>query len=107
MKRGTTPTLRVKLETDDASVFATVEFLLKQDDSEDPGVQVLKTFPSQFVTFDQESGAFLVRYTEEETRMFLPNSFAYMDVRPTLSDGTIVPTEIERVRITPTLFTAP
>lgn len=104
MKRGTTPTLRVKFLTENISGIARIDFLLKQDEVEGQGVQVLKRYPGEDVTFDSDAGVFLIKYTEEETRLFAPNTFIYMDTLPVLSNGNVVATEIERIRVTPTLF---
>lgn len=106
LKRGTTPTLQVKFDIENLDDIESVEFLLKQDCKEECTHFVLKTYPSESASLDSETGVFHIRYTEQETRTFTHDSRIYLDTRPIMKDGTIVPTEIVSLFMYNTLFSS-
>lgn len=102
VKRGTTPYLGVKFNVRNNEI-STIDFLLKQENSEDAEPLVLKSYPDD-VDYDAETDRYLVPMTEAETRLFLPNHAFYMDSRITLTNGLIPQTEIMKIRMGATLF---
>ena len=103
MKRGTTPTFRVRLNYDDLSVFASVDFLFKQSNTEAENVpKILKTYPSDDVQL--VDGAYEISFSEAESRTFAPDSVVYLDVRPTTVSGSIPRTPMSTIRVAPTLY---
>lgn len=103
MKRGTTPTLKVKINID-ISQFSSVEFLFKQTiTEEDISTSILKVYPTtQGLTY--ENGIFYIPFTEQETYNFIPNKSFYLDTRPITLTGSILATEIVEIPMNPTLF---
>lgn len=102
MKRGTTPTLKVQIDLDMDQIDH-VDFLLKQEKNDRDTLQtVLKTYPSEDVEYND--GIFYVSYTEDDSRTFTHDTKVWLDVRPVLTNGKIVATELARVFIYPTLF---
>lgn len=103
VKRGTTPTIRIKLNTEDVSIFKTVEFLFKAQNTENDNVPyVKKVYPGGGVELN--NGVFEIYFDEAETRAFAPDSSVYIDVRPITAQGKIPRTPIRTLRVAPTLF---
>lgn len=105
MKNGTTPTLKVQIQNFDISKVQRVEFAFKAQKKEAAQLLLKKCWPDETsVTYDEENGLFLLRISEEESRIFVPNSRVYMDTRITMTGGTIPTTSIAEIFVTPTLF---
>ena len=106
MKRGTTPTLpvRLKLQTSD---IAQVDFLFKQIKSETAPEILLKTYPGEDVTYNTDHDIFEISFSETDTRLFTEDEPFYMDTKITLVNGKIPETPIVTLRMHPTLFEAP
>lgn len=104
MKRGTTPTLKIRINGIDISTVQKIEFIFKMQQREAAKMVILKSFVKDNFNYDTENSVFSVRFTEEETRLFTPDSTVYMDTRITLDDGTIPETSIAKFNVTPTLF---
>ena len=105
MKRGTTPTLPVRIKLK-ASDITSIEFLFKQIKAETAPETLKKTYPSEDVTFNDEYQIFEVAFTEEETRLFAEDKPFYMDTRIVLINGKIPETPIVTLKMHPTLFEA-
>lgn len=103
MKNGTTPTLKVQIQNFNVSQAQRVEFVFKAQKKEAAKLLLKKCWPDD-VTYDEENGLFLLRISEEESRIFVPNSRVYMDTRITLTGGAIPTTSIAEIFVTPTLF---
>ena len=101
MKRGTTPTLKVKLIPLPEHI-ATVEFLFKQEPTETAPELLKKTYPSDDVTL--VDGVYHLTFTAGETRRFQGDSRFYLDVRPRLLSGAIPETETVTLTMKSTLF---
>jgi len=101
IKRGTTPTLRVKINVSDVGIFDRVDFLFKQG-YQDGAPQVLKTYPSGDV--ELVNGVYVIKFSEGETRVFVPNANVLLDVRPVMANGGIPRTPIKTLQIAPTLY---
>lgn len=69
MKRGTTPTLpvRLKLRIQD---IESIEFLFKQIKAESAPEILKKVYPSEEVEFNDETGLFGIIFSEADTRLF-------------------------------------
>lgn len=102
VKRGTTPTLPIKINIEDMSQIASINFLFKQQmtDTGEPGV--MKTYPSESVVY--EGGIFYVEFTDEETREFRADSTIYLDVKPITTNGKILATKIVPINMYATLY---
>lgn len=105
MQRGRTPTLQLSICNLDTDVVERIDFMFKQERSEDCETKVLKTFPSEDVTVDS-NGVFSVQWTAAETRVFAPNKNFYLDVRPIDKDGNIIETVMVILTMNDTLFKA-
>ena len=103
MKRGTTPVLRLGHTLDLASVER-IDFLFKQERSEEAPALLIKTYLPQGGQVAEENGVFLLPFTQEETRLFTPNSPVYCDPRITLTGGKIPATAILQFSCRPTLW---
>lgn len=101
MKRGTTPTLKVEL-IQALENIGTVEFLFKQEPTEEAPALLKKTYPSETVTLS--NNVFYLAFTAAETRCFRGDSRFYLDVRPTLLTGAIPETETVMLTMKGTLF---
>ena len=106
MKRGTTPTLPVRLKLR-ASDIAQVDFLFKQIKSETAPEILLKTYPGEDVNYDTDHDIFEISFSEADTRLFTEDEPFYMDTKITLVNGKIPETPIVTLRMHPTLFEAP
>ena len=105
MQRGRTPTLQLSICNLDIESVDRIDFMFKQERSEDCTTQVLKTYPSADVTVDA-NGVFSLQWTAEETRVFAPNKTFYLDVRPIDKDGNIIETVMVILTMNDTLFKA-
>lgn len=104
MKRGTTPTLPVRVNIDNAST-ASVTFVFKQTKEEDATALVTKEWPTdEEVTYDSEKERYLIEWTEAETRLFVADQVFFMDTKVVLNSGKIPETNIVMLRMNPTLF---
>ena len=102
MKRRTTPTLKISIPKINIADVESIDFLFKSVHSETAPAIIKKSYPKE-VSFDSESGYFLLSFTEEETLLF-KGSIAYMDTRPHLNGGKIPKTTIVSFDIESTLF---
>lgn len=98
MKRGTTPVLPVAIELD-ASMIESVTFVFKSEFLENAPAKLTKRYPDEVA---YEDGAFLVPFTEEETRLF--NGQFFMDTRIVTVSGSIPETAVCKLYMNPTLF---
>ena len=105
MQRGRTPTLQLSICNLDTEAVDHIDFMFKQERSEDCTTQVLKTYPGTDVTLD-DNGIYNVWWTAEETRVFAPNKTFYLDVRPVDKDGNIIETVMVILTMNDTLFKA-
>lgn len=105
MQRGRTPILQLSICNLDPENVDRIDFMFKQERSEDCEKKVLKTFPGDYVTVDDQ-GVFNVQWTAEETRVFAPNKNFYLDVRPIDKDGNIIETVMVILTMNDTLFKA-
>lgn len=105
MKRGTTPTLPVRLKCQNTDINS-IEFLFKQQKSEFAPALLLKTYPDDGVNYDQETDCYNISFSEAETRLFAEDEPFYMDTRIILITGSIPETPIVTLRMHPTLFEA-
>lgn len=101
MKRGTTPTLLIKIGVE-PDIIQEIIFLFKQKCSETAEATLTKVYPSEFVTYSD--GVYHVRWTQEETRLFDEELLFYMDTRIVLTDGKIPETRIVTLKMNKTLF---
>jgi len=84
--------------------ISTIEFLFRQERSEDSEPYLLKTYPTD-VTYDAARDRYLIPWTEEETAKFLEDHEFYMDTRITLEGNNAVPeTNIVKLVMNGTLF---
>lgn len=104
IKRGTTPTINVKIDGLDFGEIQKVEFVFKyRAISTDPEI-CSKYYPGGGVSYDSSVPCFSIRFSDEETREFAPGSRIYMDTRITLVGGAIPMTNIAQFSVTETLF---
>ena len=103
IKRGTTPTIRVRMEGIKPEDVRSVEFLFKPIVT-DAGYELLhKVYPGD-VTYDDANSLWLIPLTQEETRRLPKYKRVYMDTRITFPDGAIPATNIVDLSVTETLF---
>ena len=103
IKRGTTPTIRVRMDGIKPEDVRSVEFLIKPIVT-DAGYELLhKVYPGD-VTYDETEALWLLPLTEEETRRMPKYKRVYMDTRITFPDGAIPATNIVDLSVTETLF---
>ena len=103
IKRGTTPTIRVRMVGIKPEDVRSVEFLIKPIVT-DAGYELLhKVYPGD-VTYDATEALWLLPLTEEETRRMPKYKRVYMDTRITFPDGAIPATNIVDLSVTETLF---
>ena len=105
MKRGTTPTLPVRLKINNADVASAI-FLFKQEKSETAPAILTKTYPDD-VNYDELRSVYCVEFTEDETWLFTEDKPFFMDTKITLTNGKIPETPIVTLRMHPTLFAEP
>lgn len=103
IKRGTTPTIRVRLEGIRPEAVKSVEFIFKPFVIEDGHELLKKSYPGQ-VQYDDTGQLWLIPLTEEETRLFPQRKRVYMDTRITFPDGAIPATNIVDFSVYETLF---
>lgn len=103
IKRGTTPTIRVRLEGIKPEDVRSVEFLIKPFVT-DAGYELLhKSYPGD-VTYDDAEALWLIPLTQEETRRLPKYKRVYMDTRIIFLDGAIPDTNIVDMSVKETLF---
>lgn len=103
IKRGTTPTIRVRLEGIRPEDVQSVEFIFKPFVIEEGHVLLRKAYPGG-VTYDETEALWLIPLEEEETRLFPQKKRVYMDTRITFPDGAIPATTIVDFSVYETLF---
>ncbi len=103
VKRGTTPTLVIRLETVDMSLVKRIDFVFKEQKNEHSKALITKNYPENG-DYDEENNKILLKFSDKETRLFTANSTVYMDTRIILNDGSIPKTSIAEFDINPTLF---
>lgn len=106
MKRGTTPTLPVRVGVDSSDI-ETIEFLFKQEKSESAEEILLKEYPGDDVEYNDTYNVFEVAFSSDDTWLFAEDEPFYMDTRITLTSGKIPETPIVTLRMHPTLFEGP
>ena len=104
IKRGTTPTIRVRLKDIRPEDVQSVEFLFKSFVTDEGHVLFHKAYPGD-VTYDETEKLWMLPLTQEDTRL-LPSLMkrVYMDTRITFPDGAIPTTNIVDLSVTETLF---
>ena len=100
MKRRTTPILQISHDLTISDVD-TVQFLFKQEKSEEAEARVCKTYPTEVTEAD---GVFSIPFTQEETCKFEVGKIFYCDPRVTFLNGQIPATEILELVCRPTLW---
>lgn len=103
IKRGTTPTIRVRLEGIRSEDVRSVEFLIKPFVTDEGHELLHKSYPGD-VTYDEAEALWLLPLTEEETRRLPKYTRVYMDTRITFQDGAVPFTNIVDLSVTETLF---
>lgn len=103
IKRGTTPTIRVRMEGIKPEDVKSVEFLIKPFVTDEGHELLHKVYPGD-VTYDENEALWLLPLTEEETRLMPKYKRVYMDTRITFPDGAIPATNIVDLSVTETLF---
>lgn len=106
MKRGTTPTLLINIDTDISSLKL-IEFVFKREPCPDLPAIVEKRYDSNSWIIQDgatpESFTIEVSFTGEETMKF-PHKSVYMDTRLVTLYGDILATEIVPINVGNTLF---
>ena len=103
IKRGTTPTIRVRMDGIKPEDVKSVEFMFKPIVT-DAGYELLhKVYPGD-VSYDETDALWLIPLTQEETRRLPKFKRVYMDTRITFPDGAIPTTNIVDLSVTETLF---
>lgn len=103
IKRGTTPTIRVRLDGILPEDVRSVEFLFKPVITDAGHVLLHKKYPGD-VTYDETDKLWLIPLTQNDTRRLPKFKLVYMDTRITFSDGAIPATNIVELSVTETLF---
>lgn len=103
IKRGTTPTIRVRLDGIKPEDIRSVEFLFKPVITDAGHVLLHKEYPGD-VTYDDTEELWLLPLTKEDTRRLPKFKRVYMDTRITFVDGAIPYTNIVDIQVTETLF---
>lgn len=104
MKRGTTPTLPIKIKMPFGNVKS-IEFIFKKDVSEYSNTLLYKAFENNIPVKEQGDDYFVVELslTAEET-MRLSVGDVYMDTRVILTGDLIPETQIVKFNVNDTLF---
>lgn len=106
IKRGTTPTLPIRINIPFENIRH-IDFVFKKQKSESyPELLKLSfEFPDDNDLMDKEENSFVVnaKFEEEDTRK-LTKGTVYMDTRVVLTNNEIPPTEIVELDISETLF---
>lgn len=104
MKRGTTPTLPIRINADIENIQI-IEFIFSTKVK--LGREILrKKFEEPFPLdndYADEGFVILVPFTASETMRF-ESEYAFMDTRIVFNNGTIPQTEIKKINIKDTLF---
>lgn len=100
MKRGTTPSLPVRIDLD-LSTVAHIAFVFKQNDSEAAPAILTKTYPDDVSVSD---GVLYIPFSDSETRLFSSERPFFMDTRIVLQSGKIPQTNISKLYMKGTLF---
>lgn len=103
MQRGRTPTLQLDICGLDLEAVDHIDFMFKQERSEECTTKVCKTYPGADVFID-DKGVFNLQWTAAETRVFAANKNFYLDVRPVDGDGNIIETVMVVLTMNDTLF---
>ena len=103
IKRGTTPTIRVKLDGIRPEDVQSVEFIFKPFVIEEGHELLKKSYPGD-VTYDETEALWLIPLTEAESRLFPQRKRVYMDTRITFPDGAVPFTNIVDFCVYDTLF---
>jgi len=104
IKRGTTPCLTVRLKGLEAdAAVESVEFVFKQECAESAPELVRKSWPKQVERTAE--GLYRVPFSEEETRLFKPGRYMYMDARVRFAGGGLAAPPMAALMVRPTLFT--
>ena len=81
-----------------------VDFMFKQENDRKCEVKLMKTYPGEDGVIIDETGAFQVPFTAEETYMFKEGKLFYLSVRPVLVDGSIPEVPTVAIRMHTTLY---
>lgn len=92
--QGTTPSLEIKINTEDFAVGDVVELELSMWNGE-----VSTKYGLSDVTVDTEENSIIYRFTEAETLALIPNRSLYYQARFLFADGTIVGTKKEKIEV--------
>ena len=99
MRRGTTPTLKLKITGIDKDALKDVFVTVAQGSNK-------FTKSGDDVTYNEDEQVFNIRLTEEETLSFKPSAVS-IQVRATTQDDEIVATNIRQVMMEDVLYDKP
>ena len=92
--QGTTPSLEIKINTEDFSVGDVVKLELTMWNGDTSAKYGLND-----VTVDEDANSIIYRFTEAETLALIPNRSLYYQARFLFADGTIVGTKKEKIEV--------
>lgn len=107
MKPLTSTTLLIRIKGLDNSTVEKIDFLFRVSDDRYSKKIIQKVYAPESLNaiFDEENNAYKISFLPEETDKFPNNSTAWVDIRPILKDGTVVPVKMLKFSVYPTLFT--
>lgn len=92
--QGTTPSLEIKINTEDFSVGDVVKLELTMLNGE-----TTTKYGLSDVTVDEDANSFIYQFTEAETLSLIPSRSLYYQVRFMFVDGTIVGTKKMQIQV--------
>lgn len=104
IKRGTTPTLEVRIGEIDISEVERIDFVFKYKAQSCAPKIIEKHYPDDGVSYDSDRSLFEIEFSESETYSLKPYENLFMDTRIVLAGGFIPDTSIVRINVKETLF---
>ena len=106
MKPLTTAEVEIEISGLDHENVKRIDFLFKAANDRYSKTLAYKTYTkdSEDVTCDGDD-VFKLSFTPDETDKFPNGLTAWLDIRPVMKDGSVVPVRILNFTVTPTLFT--
>lgn len=92
--QGTTPSLEIKINTEDFAVGDVIKLELTMLNGETTTTKSLSD-----MTVDTEANSFVYKFTEAETLALIPNRPLYYQIRFLFADGTIVGTKPMQIQV--------
>lgn len=92
--QGTTPSLEIKINTEDFSVGDVVKLEMTMLNGATTATKSLSD-----MTVDTEANSFVYKFTEAETLALVPNRPLYYQIRFLFADGTIVGTKPMQIQV--------